>query len=340
MIYWPRCVNLMRSGIKILFLSILGVIMCADVRGQQTNFPPAAMRPASYQTVSPSITLRHISPVAYFRGILGMTPAQRRSALSVKPVEEREAILEKVREYEAMSREVREERLRQTELHWRLITLMRLQPSERDPHLREVSPLYQPMVLEQLRQWDELPEATRKALLDNEKFIRTYVQWQVRSPADQEEIMRKLPAPRRAYFANELKRWQALPEDQRTELCAQFRRFFVMSGEEQTSTISTLSEAERRQIGLTLQAFKQLPPVQRQRCIDSFDKFAAMAPTERAQFLQNAAKWEAMSAHERQLWRTLVEELPPTPPAPPDMPPMPLGFPLAPPFTARRDMGR
>ena len=73
-----------------------------------------------------------------------------------------------------MSRQVREERLRQTELHWRLISLMRLKPAERDHNLKEISPLYVPIVMEQLRQWDELPELTRKALLDNEKFIRTY----------------------------------------------------------------------------------------------------------------------------------------------------------------------
>ena len=68
----------------------------------------------------------------------------------------------------------------------------------------------------------------------------------------------------------------------------------------------------------------------RQQCMESFEKFAAMAPEERNQFLQNAAKWEAMTAHERQLWRRLVGELPPMPPGmpamPPGMPPMPPGF--------------
>ncbi|HEX3988922.1 MAG TPA: DUF3106 domain-containing protein [Verrucomicrobiae bacterium] len=300
-----------------------GAVLLCGARGEQTNSAPPTRVTASYRTVTPSITLRHISPIAYFRGILGMTPSQREKALAGKTSEERQAILEKVREYESMSREVREERLRQTELHWRLISLMRLKPAERDRNLREISPLYQPMVLEQLRQWDELPDSTRKALLDNEKFIRTYVEWQVRSPVDQEETVKKLSPQRRAYFANELKRWQALPEDQRTELCAQFQRFFVMTGEEQTNSIRTLSEPERRQISKELQAFKELPSAQRQRCINSFDKFATMAPTERAQFLQNAAKWEAMTAHERELWSTMVAELPLTPPVPPGMPPMP-----------------
>ncbi|HEY3854818.1 MAG TPA: DUF3106 domain-containing protein [Verrucomicrobiae bacterium] len=303
------------------------ILSCAallyDARGEQTNSAPPVRITAIYRTVTPSITLSNISPIVYFRGILGMTPTQRVNALGGKTPEERRAILGKVREYEAMSREVREERLRQTELHWRLMNLMRLKPAERDRNLKEISPLYVPMVMDQLRQWDELPGATRNALLDNEKFIRTYVEWQVHSPVDREEIIKKLSPQRRAYFANELKQWQALPEDQRTELCAQFRRFFVMSGEEQTNTIRILSEAERRQVGQALQAFKELPTAQRQRCIESFDKFATMNPTERAQFLQNAAKWEAMTAHEKELWSTMVAELPLTPPVPTGFPPLP-----------------
>jgi hypothetical protein len=127
---------------------------------------------------------------------------------------------------------------------------------------------------------------------------------------------------------NELSRWQSLPGDQRAELCAQFQRFFVMSGSEQKQTISTLSDVERQQMDQALRAYVDLPPAQRQRCIDSFGKFATMSPEERAQFLQNAAKWDAMTVHDRQLWRTLVGQLPPMPPPPPGMPPMPPGFPI------------
>jgi hypothetical protein len=309
---------------------LTGILLCAigslgaDI--ERTDVIVAPPSPRDYRTVTPAITLHHISPVEYFRGLLGMTPAQRNRALAGKSPDERKAILGKVREYEALPREVREVRLRQTELHWQLITLMRMDPKERERRINEISPLDQPMILTQLDQWDELPAATRKALVENEKFIATYVEWRAGSPVDQEKILNRLPAERRSYFANEVKRWQALPEDQRTELCAQFRRFFVMTGQEQRQTISTLSETERRQMERALQAYEDLAPAQRQRCIDSFGKFAAMDPAERAQFLRNAEKWEAMTVHERQLWRTLVGELPPTPPAPPGMPPMPPGF--------------
>jgi hypothetical protein len=105
--------------------------------------------------------------VEYFRGILGMTPEQRECALAGKPPAERKVILEKVREYEALPPDVREARLRQTDLHWHLITLMRIGPKERAEHLKQISPLDMPMVMSQLHQWDELPDGTRRALLAN-----------------------------------------------------------------------------------------------------------------------------------------------------------------------------
>jgi len=304
----------------------IGAIYFWSAGAEQTNTTEAPPLPPGYQNVTPAITLHYISPVEYFRGILGMTPAQRVRALAGKSPEERKAILKKVREYEALSPNVREARLRQTELHWHLIMLMRMDPKERERQMKQISPLDLPMIMGQLHQWDELPEATRKALLENERFIATYVEWQVSSPEDHEQILKKLPVRNRVYFVKEWGRWQALPENQRVELCAQFRRFFVMTGQEQRQTISTLSEAERQQMERALQAFAGLPPRQRDRCIDSFGKFATMGPREEAQFLQNAEKWEAMTGHERQLWRTLVGELPPAPPPPPGMPPMPPGY--------------
>ncbi len=315
------------AGICAVLMGIaVGAMYSMSAGAQEINSTGGPPPSRGYQSVSPTITLNHISPVEYFRGILGMTPAQRDGALAGKSPEEKKAILEKVREYEALPREVREARLRQTELHWRLILLMRLDPEEREQQMKEISPLDLPMIAGQLHQWDDLPGATRKALLENEKFMETYVAWQVLSPADQAAILKKLPPERQGYFSRQLRLWQALADDQQAELCAQFRRFFVIAGQEQRQTIGTLPEAERQQMEQSLQSYAELPPAQRQRCIDSFGKFVAMEPAERAQFLQNAEKWEAMTAHERQLWRTLVGELPPTPPAPPGMPPMPPGF--------------
>ncbi|MGA2177119.1 MAG: DUF3106 domain-containing protein [Verrucomicrobiota bacterium] len=288
-----------------------------------TNLPGPPPPPHWYQTVGAGVTLHHLSPVEYFRGLLGMTPAERERVLAGKSAEETKAVLDKVREYEALPRAVREARLHQTELHWRLLNLMRLDKAARAAELKQVSPLDQPMILGPLAQWDELPAATRKALLEKEDFIRTYLEWAARSPAGQKDMLDKLPAGRRARWAEQWERWQALPEEQRAGLCEQFRHFFTLTGREQQQTINAMSEAERRDMEQALRAFDRLPPADRQACIASFRKFAALTTEERNQFLRNAQRWEAMTAHERQLWRELVEKLPPMPPMPPGLPPFP-----------------
>jgi hypothetical protein len=317
---------------------ILGAALSAMGLEAQTNAlgPPPPPSPHWYQTMPNGVTLHHLTPVAYFRGLLGMTPGEREKVLADKSEDERKQVLAKVREYEALPRDVRDERLRQTELHWYLLVLLPLDPAQRLARLKEISPLYTPMILTQLAQWDQLPADMRKALLEKESFLAAYVRWQGHSPAAQEDFLEKLPAEQRARWTEELNRWQALPESQREELSGTFRRFFYLTGEEQKETIRALSETEQRQMEEALQSYASLPPAQQRECVESFSKFASMSAEERSQFLQNAAKWEAMTAHERQVWRTMVTKLPPVPPGfynsklppmPPTWrpPPMPMG---------------
>ncbi len=313
-------------------LILLGSALAAigqPAPGDSSGPPPP---PHWYQNVTNGVTLHHLTPVAYFRGLLGMTPAERERVLADKTEEKRQQVLAKVREYEALPPEVREARLLQTELHWRLMVLLPLNPAERMARLREISPMYQPMILLQLARWDELPADVRKALLEKESFLHTYIQWQGHSASAREDILSKLPIGQRERWTEELNRWKALPQNRRDELNRAFRQFFYSTEEQQKETIQTLSETERRQMEQALQSFADLPPVLQRQCVESFSKFAAMSTDERNQFLQNAAKWEAMTAQERQLWRTLVNKLPPMPPMPPGyyqskLPPMPPDWP-------------
>jgi hypothetical protein len=323
------------TALHLSSLLLLGAALAAVGQSARTNaFPAPPPPPHWYQSMPNGVTLTNLTPVAYFRTLLGMTPAQRQRLLAGQPEERRTQVLAKVREYEALPRDVREERIRQTDLHWQLLNLLRLDAPRRAEQLKEISPLYQPMLMSQLAQWDRLPAPMRQALLDNEPFLRTYVQWQGHSPEAQADVLRQLPAEQRAGWAQELDRWQELSESQREALCQAFRQFFYLSGQERKETIQALSSTERRQMEEALRSYADLPPVQQRQCVESFSKFAEMSAEERSQFLQNAAKWEAMTAHERQLWRALVIKLPPMPPGllrsklppmPPDWhgPPMP-----------------
>ena len=327
-----------RTSLQLSIVPLLFAVLAATGALAQTNtdmassrrFPPAPSH--WYQSVGNGVTLSNLTPVAYFRGLLGMTPAERERVLAGQPAARRTLVLAKVREYEALPREVREERMRQTDLHWHLLNLLPLDASARQERLKEISPLYLPMLLTQLAQWDRLPAPTRQALLEKESFLRTYVQWQGRSPETQADVLGQLPAEQRAAWEQELNRWQTLDGSRREELCQAFRQFFYLTGEERKEAAQALSGTERRQMEEALQSYANLPPFLQRQCVDSFSKFAEMSAGERSQFLQNAAKWEAMTASERQVWRALVNNLPPTPAGmyQSAMPPMPPGFPLLP----------
>jgi hypothetical protein len=323
------------AALQLAFILCLGFGLSAS--GQDAPVlppgPPPPPTPHWYQSVAHGVTVTNLTPVAYFRGLLGMTPAERQHMLADKSPSERQQVLAKVLEYEALPRDVREERLRQTELHWYLLVLLRLDPAERQERLKDISPLYQPMILPQLAQWDRLPADVRKALLENEGFLRTYLHWQDHSTSAQEEMLAKLPADQREKWERELNRWQGLPDGRREELCAAFRRFFYATEEERKQTVQALSETERLQMEQALGSYANLPPALQRECVESFNKFAQMSAEERSQFLHNAAKWETMTDRERQLWRSLVNRLPPVPPGfyRTKMPPMPPGWVSPPP---------
>ncbi len=270
-----------------------------------------------YQKVAPDVTLRQLSPVEYFRVLLGMKAAERARVLSSQSPEQKQAILAKLKEYEALPKEIREARLHQTQLRWDLLDLMKLPPAERANRLKEVAAEDRPRIEERLRQWDQVPLASQKIFLEKEGFIGKYLSLQGNDSANQKDILGE----------TELKKWQALPLAQRQEMCDRFRQFFELNGREQQRTLNVLSDSERQEMDAALKSFAKLPPAQRKQCIASFSKFATMAPEERVQFLQNAARWERMTPHEREVWRKLVQELPPALPGQDgDSPPMPPGM--------------
>ena len=137
----------------------------------QTNLPPAPPNFPRYQQVNNNVRLRELSPVAYFRVLLGMKPAEQARALAEKPPAEREAILRKISEYKALPPDVREVRLSQTQLRWAMSALMKQPPSQRGELLRQVSDPDLPWVRARLKQWDQLPPEEQKAYLEKESFL-------------------------------------------------------------------------------------------------------------------------------------------------------------------------
>lgn len=257
------------------------------------------------------------SPVEYFRQLLKMKPDERQKELLNRP--KTRAFLEsKLREFETLPPEEKENRLRTMELQWYLRPLMRAAPTNRAAQLQMIPKRDRLLIEERLKLWDQLPADLQQDVLKSELAVRvyyspengfiTYSGLSIMSTQQQERIRTS------AEYLN------SLPAQRREEIYRDFSRFFELSEHEKTKALDSFSDAERKQMERTLQAFENLAPQARERCIAGFDKFRALPPSERQHFLRSAERWQAMSPKDRQAWRVIVSRkaLPP--------PPMPPGF--------------
>jgi len=254
------------------------------------------------------------SPVALFRELLAMTPQQRRDVISIRPPDIQKRILEKLNEYELLPGELRELRLRETELRWYLRPLMDQPRTSRAAALARVPEELRGQVTERLQVWDLLPPPLQEEFKDNDLIAGYFAQLGTPTPAQLAEILAQIPPERREELQKGLSHWQEMSETQRRQAMVGFNNFFELTPEQREKTLDTVSDEDRAQMEQTLSAYAHLTPAQRAQCINSFEKFAGMNVAERQQFLKNAERWQEMTPGERQKWRELVTVAPIMPP--------------------------
>ena len=250
------------------------------------------------------------SPVALFRDLLAMTPAEREQAIANRPPGTQKRILEKLNEYELLPPDLRDLRLRETELRWCLRPLMDQPRANRTNLLAQVPQELRGEVENRLQIWDLLPPPLQDEWRDKDLIASYFAQMRSTSPEQVTNLLKLIPPERRAVLEKGLGRWQAMSEDERQKALAGFNKIFELTPEEREKTLDTVSDEERKQMEQTLAAYEHLTPQQRAQCINSFEKFAKMSIVERQQFLKNAERWREMTPEERQKWRQLVTVAP------------------------------
>ncbi len=253
--------------------------------------------------------------MVYFRKLLAMSPQQRDSVLTKKGPDVRERILAKVNEYAALDPDEREMRLRATDLRWYMTFLLNAPSDQRAIMLASVPDDIHDLLQSRLEQWEMLPPPYQQEFLDNERILSYF---------SEVDVTHNVVAASKPSDA-EQSRWNALSDNERQAVIAQFNQFFELSTEEKQKALGELPDHERRQMEKTLQTFDKLPPPERIQCIRAFGKFAGMSKAQRAEFLKNAQRWSKMTPAERKAWRDLVAHVPQWPPLPPAniMPPVP-----------------
>ena len=298
----------MKRARRILrWLMAVGCVAQPLLAQTPTNSPIPLRPPIGQTNGAPPLPPLPKSPVESFRELLVMPSAERSKFLTIYPPQVQSRILEKIAEYQSLKPED-ELRLLVTELRWYLLPLLDLPATRQTAQLASIPPAVRKLVEPRLQQWTLLPPPLQQMLLTNEQAVDYLIR--VDPPANQPP---------------------ALTEERRRRLSENFRNFIELTPTEKNDILSKLSDAEHRQMEKTLQAFENLPPDQRVRCIRSFSKFAALSAAARREFLKNAERWSQMSPTERQAWRELVSMAPILPPLPPLPNPKPLlapGFPV------------
>lgn len=273
-------------------------------------------------------------PVEQFRQLLNLPAEQRDPALAGRPATVRDFLAERVREYLALPPADRELRLRATRLRHYLRPLMALAAAERAPRLAQVPGELRPLVEVRLAQWDRLPEAARREILEHEWMLHAVLRYGQGSAEQQQARLESLPAGRREQVTKELTAWRSLPAEKQGELMRRFNAFFTLDPEERNRVLARLPAARREALMPTILNLQQLPEGQREACLDALLRFVTMTPAQQAQFLQNAAEWRKLSEAEKQAWRHVVVEFPPLPPGlgTPPLPPGLDGTPSPPPI--------
>jgi hypothetical protein len=251
------------------------------------------------------------SPVAVFRELLAMEPAERKQALAIRPPPIQERLAAKLQEYEILPPDFREQRLRETELRWYLLPLMAESRTNRAARLALIPEDQRKLVGERLEQWDLLPPPLQKELLNSELTADYFSQLQSAvTEKERQQILEQISPERRAELESGLERWRNFSESQRQKLLSSFNGFFELTPREKKKALNTLSDSERQQMEKTLEAYANLTPAQRVQCIRSFEKFAGMSLPQRQLFLKNAERWKEMSPGDREAWRQLVTVAP------------------------------
>ena len=269
-----------KTTVRFASAAFLSMLVSASVFAS-TNQPPP---------IPPLPTMK--SPVDSFRTLLVMPATDRKEHLATRSAEVQKKLVDKIREYQVLTPDERELRLKATELRWYLKPLMSSAATNRDAQLKVIPDNMREMVTTRIEQWDKLPPSIQQIILTNQNgpgYIANV------SPS---------PGP-------------PLPTEKiRASFQKRFDRLFELTPTEKEKVLATLSDAERHQMEKTLESFGKLSPMQRRQCVTSFTKFAGMSPTERQEFLKNAQRWSEMSPAERQSWRELVSAAPKLPPFP------------------------
>jgi hypothetical protein len=258
------------------------------------------------------------SPIATIREVLAMTSAERQKYLAGRAPQHRDFLAAKLAEFDELTDDEREARLKSLQLRYYMSLLMKLPATNRNSVMLNVPTVDRSMIEERLRLWDKLTADQQKKFLEHEAVVRTVAPDLSKIP--RETPLSTFPPYKRAQIEEQIGAWKALSQQERQQIEMQFRQFFKLPTLKKQRTLEALEEYE----AAALRSLDQLPKEERDRYLAGLNKFTGLSSQERSEFLKAAARWKKMNESQRETWRTLANRFPTNPPLPPGFQHLPL----------------
>ena len=297
---------------NIISLGCLIVVGCLCVmRGQEGPKIPR-LRTASLRT-SPAVPSVKDSPISHIKNLLAAAPEQRKELLDRHTHSTRAFWERKVSEYAAMAVDERDRRLRDAQLHWYLMLILRTPSDQRENKLLEIPETERGLITDRVKEWEAIPTDLQQDMITHLPALRYFGQLASLPSADREKALAE--ATKNGTSAEGLSAgWNTLDAERRRSLFLNYQKFFTLEQSRQEKVLAKIPMPQRQTLQSKLEKLENLSPEVRQKCLEALQTYAHMTPEERNLFRTTAERWKQLEPAEHEVWRKVVKRIPPIPP--------------------------
>ncbi len=295
-----------------IILSSLLVVGWVVITGQEvTSLPP--LRTASLRSTPPALPEVKDSPIQHLRTLLNAAEQERQEILNQHTASTRAFWERKLGEYSEMDPVERDQKLREAQLHWYLLLILRTPEEDRTTKLLQIPESDRGLIENRLKDWHALPTTMQADIMTHLPVLRYFGRLVSLTPEERKKAMEASMESGSRPDMNSLS-WSQLDASRRRSMFLAYQEFFTLAEEKRQRVLAKVPMPQRRTVQIRLEQLDKLSPEVRQKCLEALEKYAQMTPNERVLFKVNAERWKQMPPSQHAVWKQVVKKVPPLPP--------------------------
>jgi len=300
--------------IRLISISIIGLLVTgwlATIGQEAVSLPP--LRTASLIKTSSALPEVKDSPISHLHNLLDASQEKRRQMLAQHDPSARAFWERKVNEYSSMDSMERDQKMREAQLHWYLLLVLRSPVEDRDTKLIQIPQADRGLIQNRLKEWSDLSKPMQVDIMTHLPVLRYFGRLITLTPQERKQAMSaSLAEGNRPDMASS--DWGLVNPSRRKSMFLAYQKFFSLADEKRKRVLSKIPMPQRLNVQSKLEQIENLSPAAKKRCLEALAKYAQMTPDERVLFKVNAEVWKSMPDSEHEVWKKVVKKLPPLPP--------------------------